>query len=72
MHRAGMTRAAAFSAYGTARAISHDSTIEQVRAVFPNHASLVRFANDVGQLTWPGSYGQSPWDDAYSIAQGLP
>jgi len=54
--------------YRAAEKIRPSTPEREIREIFPTLASLVVFANEVGGLTWPGSYGESPWERAFSIA----
>jgi len=46
----------------------HKNTPENFKAVFPTVESLAQFRKEVGGFSWPSSYGQSPWEDSFSVA----
>lgn len=58
--------------YDAAGAIRHGHDLNRVReamhSLFPDMAALEAFVDDAGKLTFPGSYGESPFDRAFSIA----
>jgi hypothetical protein len=51
------------------------ATVDDFKAAFPTRDSLMEFWQDVRKLSWPESYGQSPWDTtacvAYRVANGI-
>ena len=44
------------------------STVTDWHAVFPDFSSLDDFYDATKNMTFPGTYGQSPFDDAFSLA----
>jgi len=46
----------------------HSSTVADWHEVFPDFAALDDFYDATKNMTFPGSYGQSPFDDAFSVA----
>lgn len=63
-----LTRDAAIEKYAKAAALRYTSPSAEWLAVFPDAASLVTFRAEVGDCAWPENMGQSPWDDAFSLA----
>jgi hypothetical protein len=49
----------------------HSSNIHDWQSVFPDKKSFVDFYHATKNKTFPGSYGQSPYDDAFSVAFAL-
>jgi hypothetical protein len=47
------------------------SKIQEWQSVFPDKKSFVDFYQATKNKTFPGSYGQSPCDDAFSVAFAL-
>ena len=41
---------------------------DKFRQIFPNRETLMEFYLDLAHVSWPESYGQSPYDDSFSIA----
>jgi hypothetical protein len=68
---APLSKDQALKKYDKATRLRWRSPISEWRAAFPTLESLAEFRRDVGNLSWPGSYGQSPWDDAFSLAYNL-
>lgn len=62
-----MTKASLSKKYRAAMSIDSRSTEQEIRAVFPSLSSLVEFVSEVGKLSYPESYGASPWERAFSI-----
>lgn len=64
-----LSRAQAAAKYDAACSLRlHRSTVAEWRRVFPDAASLETFRREVGGLSWPDNWGQSPWEDAFSVA----
>lgn len=66
-----MNKTEAIKKYERAEKLRFISPLSDWQAVFPDVASLQRFRHDTGNLCWPGSYGQSPWDDPFTVAYQL-
>ncbi len=66
-----MTKTQLIEKYCKAEKLRYVSPLENWTAVFPDAAALETFRLEVGNLSWPGSYGTSPWDDPFSIAYEL-
>jgi hypothetical protein len=49
----------------------HSSKFQEWQSVFPDKKSLVDFYHATKNKTFPGSYGQSPYEDAFSVAFAL-
>lgn len=41
------------------------------REIFPNRESLKEFYLDFAHVSWPESYGQSPYSDSFGIAYDI-
>ncbi len=63
-----MNRESLCEKYSAAGELKLSSPPEDWLAVFPDAASLQTFRRETGHLTFPEWYGQSPWEDAFSIA----
>jgi hypothetical protein len=68
---ASLSKDQALKKYDKATRLRWHSPISEWRDAFPTVESLAEFRRDVGDLSWPASYGQSPWDDAFSLAYNL-
>lgn len=66
-----MTKDQAIDKYQAALNLRYSHPKEKWLEVFPTPASLLQFAADVGPHSWPENYGQSPWEDAFSIGWTL-
>lgn len=66
-----MNKMTALKKYEAATRLRDTSPLAEWRKVFPSRESLVTFRQDVGDLSWPGSYGEAPWDAAFSLAWHL-
>lgn len=62
------TRESLCEKYAAAGKLRFTSPPEDWLAVFPDAASLAIFRAEVANLTFPECYGQTPWEDAHSIA----
>ena len=49
-------------------AFAANATPSNILELFPTLHDLLQFANDTGNLSWPDTYGESPWDFAFSVA----
>ncbi len=49
----------------------YSTPIEDWLKVFPTAESFNSFYEDVKNLCWPETWGESPWDDAFGIAYDL-
>jgi hypothetical protein len=49
----------------------HTSTLEDWKSIFPDTESLESFFQLTKNETFPGSCGQSPYDDAFSLAYAM-
>lgn len=66
-----MTKPQLIDKYRKAEKLRYTSPLKDWLATFPNAAALETFRLETGSLSWPGSYGESPWEDAFSIAYDL-
>lgn len=62
------TKSECLERWAGATKLNIDSTVDDFLAVFPSWLDLEEFERDAGQLSWPGSFGHSPWSWAYHIA----
>lgn len=57
-----------FNKYQSAANLKWGSSKEDFLAIFPTYESLQKFREEVGCLSYPESYGTSPWEHAFSVA----
>ena len=63
-----MNKIEAIEAYREAEKLNRNSMLDEFLAVFPDPESLDRFRIETGKFSWPGSYGESPWEFASNVA----
>lgn len=63
-----MTKEQAHRKYAAAMKFRYGSPDSDLLAIFSDWKSLTRFAQDVGGHSYPGTYGDSPYDRAFSVA----
>lgn len=66
-----MNKTESWNAYAGAARLRYSTPIAEWKAVFPDARALEKFRTDVGGLCYPGTFGQSPWDEAFSVAYEL-
>jgi hypothetical protein len=66
-----MTKTQALRNYAAATRLRHTTPAAAWKAAFPTRESLIAFTEDVGGFSWPDTYGDSPWDAAFSIGYEL-
>ncbi len=66
-----LTKNQALKKYDKATRLRWRSPLSEWRAAFPTVESLAEFRRDVGNISWPENFGQSCWDDAFSLAYNL-
>lgn len=63
-----MHKQAALAKYDRAASLNHNSSRAEWLAVFPDKYVLAQFRAEVGCLSWPESFGSSPWNYAFGVA----
>lgn len=66
-----MKKSAALEKYAKAAKLRFHDSLEKWQEIFPSVESLLCFYEDVKGLSWPENYGQSPFDDSFSVAYCL-
>lgn len=67
-----MTKQEIFERWGKAASFRFSSDgPDKMSEIFPTRHEINCFYDDVSNSTWPESYGQSPFDDAFCIAYSV-
>jgi hypothetical protein len=66
-----MNKNQALNRYHRVRELRGLAPLSLWQEIFPTPVDLLKFWDETAKLSWPENYGQSPWDDAYTVAGAL-